>query len=151
MAVLGRDFKELLERAEVLLLPYCAKPLWCEYRKREDCLICLKCEVGYAYKLAKELNLKAVTITNFEHLIGVMKELREKGKTFVGYCCFEFFEKRYEAFKNFGVEGVLFNVKGKTCYRRGIEEERRAYRGEFEAELELYRDTVELLRKFKKK
>ena len=73
----------------------------------------------------------------------------ENGYTYIGHCCYEFYEKRYEIFKKakeWGANGVLIDIEGVTCYSLGIEEEEKAYHGEFQVELDLYvKDSEKLL------
>ena len=45
-----------------------------------------------------------------------------------------FMKKRYEIFRRAseeGAKGVLFDIVGTTCYSLGVEEEEKAYHGEF--------------------
>ena len=121
-----------------MLIPYCAKPSWCDYRYTEDCEECGRCSVGEIYRMARERGMIPLTVTNFEMLRDTLRWCAEMGYTYVGHCCLEFFEKRYEVFKKaqeWGVSGVLIDVKGFTCY--DLKAEAKAYRGEFQVELDL--------------
>jgi len=40
IASIGADLKENLQKAKVMLLPYCAKSRWCDYRHLDDCGEC---------------------------------------------------------------------------------------------------------------
>ncbi|NPA33010.1 MAG: DUF116 domain-containing protein [Aquificae bacterium] len=146
---IGGGLEENLKKAKVMLLPYCAKPAWCDYRHTDDCGECGGCSVGDLYRLAYEKGMIPITITSFEMLRDVLRWCGENGYTYVGHCCYEFYEKRYEIFKKakeWGANGVLIDIKGTTCYSLGVEEEEKAYHGEFQVELDLYvEDTQRLL------
>lgn len=130
-----------LERANVMLVPYCAKPSWCKWRHTMDCVECGKCEVGDAYLMARERNMEVVTITNFEHLSNTLGEMKAQGvESYVGMCCGEFFLKRHHAFRDSGMEAVLLDIEGATCYE--LKEEQLAYAGKFQAEAALDLDAV---------
>ncbi|NOZ82528.1 MAG: DUF116 domain-containing protein [Euryarchaeota archaeon] len=134
--VLG-SFEEIPE-AEVLLLPYCAKPGWCEYRHREDCGRCGRCSVGRAYELAERLGLRVITITNYEHLEETLRSLKQQGvRAFLGSCCESFYVKHQQDFERFGVRGVLVDINSTTCYDLGRVREAKAGRFEGETELNL--------------
>ncbi len=125
-----------LERANVMLVPYCAKPSWCKWRHTMDCVECGKCEVGDAYLMARERNMEVVTITNFEHLADTLADMKTQGvESYVGMCCGEFFLKRHHAFRDSGMEAVLLDIEGATCYE--LKEEQLAYAGKFSAEAAL--------------
>jgi lipoate-protein ligase A len=129
----------------VMLLPYCAKPRWCDYRHLDDCGECGGCTVGDAYRLAYQKGMIPITITSFELLRDTLLWCAKNGYTYIGHCCYEFYEKRYEAFQKasmFGANGVLFDIVGTTCYSLGVEEEEKAYHGEFSVELDLIKDDL---------
>ncbi len=130
-----------LARANVMLVPYCAKPSWCKWRHTMDCVECGKCEVGDAYLMARERNMEVVTITNFEHLASTLSDMKAAGvESYVGMCCGEFFLKRHHAFRDSGMEAVLLDIEGATCYE--LKEEQLAYAGKFTAEAALDLDAV---------
>jgi len=86
-----------------------------------------------------------ITITSFELLRDTLLWCAKNGYTYIGHCCYEFYEKRYEAFQKasmFGANGVLFDIVGTTCYSLGVEEEEKAYHGEFSVELDLIKDDL---------
>lgn len=137
---IGGGLRENIEKAKVLLLPYCAKPAWCDYRYTDDCGECGGCTVGELYRMAHERGMIPITITSFEMLRDTLRWCAENGYTYIGHCCYEFFEKRYEIFskaKEWGAGGVLLDILGTTCYNLGVEEEEKAYHGEFQVELDL--------------
>ncbi len=137
---IGGSLKENIRRAKVLLLPYCAKPAWCDYRYTDDCGECGGCNVGELYRIARERDMIPITITSFEMLRDTLRWCAENGYTYIGHCCYEFYEKRYEIFsraKEWGAGGVLLDILGTTCYSLGVEEEEKAYHGEFQVELDI--------------
>ncbi len=138
---IGGGLKENIKKAKVMLLPYCAKPSWCDYRHTDDCGECGGCTVGDLYRMAYERDMIPITITSFEMLRDTLEWCAEHGYTYVGHCCYEFYEKRYEIFrkaKDMGANGVLIDIEGITCYDLGVEEEEKAYHGEFQVELDLF-------------
>ncbi len=138
----GRDPTQVLAKASVMLVPYCAKPNWCKWRHTIDCVECGKCEVGDAYMLARDRNMEVVTITNFEHLADTLAAMKGAGVTsYVGMCCGEFFLKRHHAFRDSGMDAVLLDIEGATCYE--LKEENLAYAGQFSAEAALDLDAVQ--------
>ena len=137
----GRSTAETLEKASVMLVPYCAKPNWCKWRHTIDCVECGQCEVGDAYIMARERNMEVVTITNFEHLSDTLGKMKQAGvESYVGMCCGEFFLKRHHAFRDSGMDAVLLDIEGATCYE--LKEEHLAYAGAFAAEAKLDIDAV---------
>ena len=96
--------------------------------------------MGELYRMAHERGMIPITITSFEMLRDTLRWCAEKGYTYIGHCCYEFFEKRYEIFskaREWGAGGVLLDILGTTCYSLGVEEEEKAYHGEFQVELDL--------------
>lgn len=145
IASIGGGLKENVEKAKVMLLPYCAKPRWCDYRHLDDCGECGGCSVGDAYRLAYQKGMIPITITSFELLRDTLLWCAQNGYTYIGHCCYEFYEKRYEIFKKAseeGANGVLFDIVGTTCYSLGVEEEEKAYHGEFTVELDLIKEDL---------
>lgn len=107
----------ILERVAAMLLPYCAKPTWCEWRQRDGCTECGKCEVGDAYRLARERGIQVITITNYEHLVATLKKLKAANiQAYIGACCSHFFVKRHRAFAAAGMPAVLIDVGGAGCF-----------------------------------
>ena len=145
IASIGGGLIENINKAKILLLPYCAKPRWCDYRHLDDCGECGGCSIGDAYRLAYQKGMIPMTITSFELLRDTLIWCADNGYTYIGHCCYEFYEKRYEAFQkasSFGANGVLFDIIGTTCYNLGVEEEEKAYHGEFQVELDLIKDDM---------
>nr|NIR59908.1 DUF116 domain-containing protein [Gammaproteobacteria bacterium] len=138
---------ELLRRAEVVLVPYCAKPTWCKYRHREGCPECGRCEVGEVYRLGRERGLSVITIRNFEHLRETLARLRARGiEAYMGMCCSQFYLKREYAFREAGIPALLMDISGSNCYELGQEE--LAYQGRFEAQARLNAPVVERVLRF---
>jgi lipoate-protein ligase A len=133
----------IMRAANVMLVPYCAKPAWCKWRHRDGCPECGRCEVGEAYRLAREHGMRVVTITNFEHLQRTLAALREAGTgAYVGMCCRNFYLKREYAFREAGMPALLLDITGSNCYE--LQQEDLAYAGRFEAEARL---DLEVLRR----
>ncbi len=145
IASIGGGLIENINKAKVMLLPYCAKPRWCDYRHLDDCGECGGCTVGDAYRLAYQKGMIPITITSFELLRDTLLWCAQNGYTYIGHCCYEFYEKRYEIFRRAseeGAKGVLFDIVGTTCYSLGVEEEEKAYHGEFTVELDLIKEDL---------
>ncbi|WP_296758611.1 DUF116 domain-containing protein [Thioalkalivibrio sp.] len=143
----GEDATEILERATVMLVPYCAKLADCKFRFRDGCSECGKCEVGDAYAMARERGLRVVSITNFEHLQETLEGMRaDEVPAYVGMCCESFYLKRHHAFEAAGIPAVLTDITGATCYE--LREEDLAYAGRFRAEAHLKLDVVEKVMRF---
>ncbi|MDZ7655539.1 MAG: DUF116 domain-containing protein [Sulfurimicrobium sp.] len=124
---------DILERASVMLVPYCAKPAWCEWRHQDDCTECGLCEVGEAYRLGRERGMTVKTIVRYEHLVETLKEMRDGGASaYVGMCCSHFFIKRHRAFSEAGMDTLLMDIDGANCYE--LKQEHQAYAGTFQAE-----------------
>jgi len=137
------DAHAILKQATTMLVPYCAKPAWCKWRHQDDCVECGKCEVGDAYRQARERNMRVTTITNYEHLLATLAEMKAANTpAYVGMCCSNFFIKRHRAFHDSGIPAVLMDISGANCYE--LQQEDQAYAGTFQAEAQI--DT-EVLRK----
>ncbi len=127
--------------ARTVLVPYCAKPVWCKWRKREGCAECGLCRVGEVYRLGREHGMRVVTVTNYEHLSAILGGLREqRAQSYVGMCCSQFYEKRHGAFASAGVPALLIDVSGANCYELGVQDE--AYSGRFQAQSEIDVDVL---------
>ncbi|MCG5511379.1 lipoyl protein ligase domain-containing protein [Ectothiorhodospira lacustris] len=136
------EVKDILGRASVLLVPYCAKPAWCDWRHEDACPECGGCDVGEAYRLARERGMKVVTITRYEHLCQVLERMQAEGESaYVGMCCRDFYQKRIHAFRAAGIPAVLMDITGANCY--DLNQEEAAYAGEFTAEAALDMGLVE--------
>ncbi|MEM2227206.1 MAG: DUF116 domain-containing protein [Candidatus Bathyarchaeia archaeon] len=126
----------LLKECSYLLLPYCAKHLNCKYRRIEGCVKCGLCSIGKAYELAEKIGITPVTIQNFEHLMNVLKEMKESGcKGFIGCCCEAFYQKHRDDIEKFGIPGLLIDIDDKTCYE--LNKQKEAYKGGFEVQTKL--------------
>jgi len=126
----------ILERAAAMLVPYCAKPTWCKWRHRDGCTECGKCEVGDAYRLARERGMEVITITTHERLVATLAKLKAANvQAFVGMCCSHFFVKRHRAFAQAGMPAVLMDIGGANCYE--LKQEAQAYAGAFRAQSQL--------------
>jgi lipoate-protein ligase A len=131
-----------MPKCSVLLLPYCAKKIDCEYRKKKECIKCDECNVGDSYEFAEDIGIDVVTILDFEDLLNTLTKYKKEGVlAFVGSCCEAFYVKHLEDFERIGLPGVLVDIENKTCYELGKEEE--ALVGEFEKRTELRSDLIE--------
>ncbi len=155
--VLGRSFSEAeaaelflvgLEpeelgrvRAGWLLLPYCSKPLECDYRFVPDCARCGECQFDPLYHLAHSLELEPVSVQSFEHLMEVLAEIAGQGGVFVGSCCEAFYCKHQREMEASGARGVLINLDSTTCYDLGKGMD--AYRGRFDNQTEMNQALIE--------
>lgn len=123
----------LLEKASVMLVPYCAKPVWCPWRGRDGCTECGLCEVGVAYRAARERDMQVTTITNYEHLVATLSDMKARGvEAYVGMCCSHFFIRQHRAFAEAGVPALLIDISGAHCYE--LRQEHLGYAGAFAAE-----------------
>jgi lipoate-protein ligase A len=126
---------------EVLLLPYCAKLVTCEFRNEEGCVKCGKCSVGTAYELAENTGLTPITITNFEHLMKTLRKLKQQNvKGYLGCCCEGFYCKHHDDLKQVDIPGILVDINDETCYDLGKEED--ALHGTFDSQTELKIDLL---------
>lgn len=141
------DVEKTLGRAEVMLVPYCAKPTWCSWRHRDGCPECGGCEVGDVYRMARERGMEVVTITRFEHLQETFGRMRQAGVgAYVGMCCGNFYQKRHFAFEQAGMDAVLLDIRGANCYE--LRQEDQAYAGRFEAQARLDGEAVARVMRF---
>ncbi len=130
-----------LAKPTVLLLPYCAKLPECEYRKKDDCTMCGDCTISDAYELAREMDVRPITIVSFEDLMENLEALKEEGvKAYVGSCCEAFYVKHIEDFEKAGLGGILVDIDNETCYELGKEQE--AYLGDFESQTNLKNELI---------
>jgi lipoate-protein ligase A len=122
--------------AEYILLPYCAKKADCEYRNKDKCISCGECETGTAYKFAERYGITPKTIINYENLVDTLNELKRNNiKSYIGFCCKEFYIKRNGAFKESGIKALLIDISSPSCYKYKKEED--AYEGKFDGETSL--------------
>ncbi len=136
LTVFNGTLPEILEKSDLLLLPYCAKLPECDYRTKEGCLQCGQCTIGEAFALAEARGLKVLTIQNYEHLVETLEEEKEKGvRAYIGCCCDAFQLKRQEAFKQAGLPGLLIDIENTTCYE--LNQEKEAYQGDFQNQTHL--------------
>ena len=127
---------EDISSAEYILLPYCAKKADCEYRNKDECISCGECETGTAYKFAERYGIIPKTVINYENLVETLNELKINGvKSYIGFCCKEFYIKRNGAFKESGVKALLIDISSPLCYKYKKEED--AYEGRFDGETSL--------------
>jgi lipoate-protein ligase A len=134
---------DILKSPTVLLLPYCAKLIDCEYRYNGGCDKCGKCSVGKAYELAEKYKLTPITIQNFDHLKATLNKYKKNGiKSYIGCCCEAFFTKHQDMFKKARIPAVLIDIENSTCY--DLDKELDGLAGKFENQTNL---RLELLKK----
>jgi len=140
------DLEEIISKykLELMFLPYCAKPVDCKYRDKDECAMCGVCNISDAYRLAVELNIKAKCIISFEHLMESLSKAKEKGyQAFVGCCCASFYRKHQVDMQEAGLPGILLDVENPSCFDLG--EERKAYIGKFSGKTEINCDILSKL------
>ncbi len=150
LMVVGADDaspQAILNNASVMLVPYCAKPSWCKWRHEDGCTECGLCEVGDAYRLARERGMQVTSIVRYEHLVETLRKMREAGEpAYVGMCCSNFFIKRQRVFRDAGIPALLMDISGANCYE--LQQEDQAYAGRFEAKAELNQRLLEQVMRF---
>jgi lipoate-protein ligase A len=150
LMVVGADSaspQAILDNASVMLVPYCAKPSWCKWRHEDGCTECGLCEVGDAYRMARERGMQVTSIVRYEHLVETLRKMREAGEpAYVGMCCSNFFIKRQRAFRDAGIPALLMDISGANCYE--LQQEDQAYAGRFEAKAELNAPLLEQVMRF---
>ncbi len=118
-------------RPRWLLLPYCAKDLFCAYRYMPGCEECGKCEIGDCFALAREQGVIPITVQSFDHLIEVLQTHCANGDgLYVGSCCEAFYAKHQREMEAVDAQGVLVNLDSTTCYDLG--KGSAAYQGRFD-------------------
>ncbi len=147
----GREnLSDIVSQADVMLVPYCAKPNFCKYRYKNYCSECGKCTVGEAYRMGREQGMKVITVNNYENFVGILSSAKAAGsKAFVGTCCKAFFLKRHQAFQESGLSCAIVDIDNTTCY--DLEEEQLAYQGKFERETQLKTALIEKVLNLKQK
>jgi lipoate---protein ligase len=139
--------REILGRASVMLVPYCAKPAWCKWRHLDGCAECGLCEVGAAYRMARERGMAVTTVTHYEHLVSTLAEMKRRDTpAYVGMCCSNFYIKRHRAFQEAGIPAVLMDISGANCYE--LKQEDQAYAGTFKAEARLDTEVLHKVMRF---
>lgn len=137
----------ILNAASVMLVPYCAKPVWCEWRLRDECPECGLCEVGEAYRIGRERDMQVTTITHYEHLVATLTDMKARHvPAYIGMCCSSFFIKRHRAFHEAGMPALLMDISGANCYE--LKQEEQAYAGRFQAQAYLDGDLLQQVIKF---
>ena len=124
------------QETPTLLLPYCAKPAGCSWRRRDGCGGCGGCGLGRLWTLAKSWGWQVKTIQNYEQLEAAVASLRESGASlFLGICCPLFTEKHHLDFGRLQLPGLLLMLDHSACYEQGCEAE--AHLGDYEVQAEL--------------
>ncbi|WJW74869.1 DUF116 domain-containing protein [Thiohalobacter sp. IOR34] len=129
---------DILQRAEVMLLPYCAKSTSCNFRGMDGCKQCGACEVGDAFRLAQRHGLEVHSVCNHDHLSELLQHFRARGVgALVANFCEPFFVKRNHVFREAGMPVVLLDLRGQSCYEAGREADGYAGRFQDQARLDL--------------
>jgi lipoate-protein ligase A len=122
-------YKEV-KKPEILLLPYCAKEIDCEYRNLKGCEECGRCSIGGAIQMARTFGMDSMTIQSYEDLESTLRRLKESGvRSFIGSCCEPFYGKHRPDFERIGLPGILVEVERTTCY--DLDQEKMAHKGQF--------------------
>jgi len=130
-----KPFREV-KRPEILLLPYCAKEIGCEFRYYKGCELCGRCAIGDAIQMAKSFKMDCLTIQNYEDLESTLYQLKRSGvRGFIGSCCEPFYGKHRPDFERIGLPGILIDIERTTCYDLG--QESKALKGYFENQTQL--------------
>lgn len=138
----GCGIKEALKGSyDTILVPYCAKLVTCDFRRKEGCAKCGKCSVGAIYEIGEQMGLKVLTIQNYEHLNETLREIATQGsKGWIGCCCEAFYCKHADELERIGIPAILIDIENETCYDLG--RSREAYEGEFQSQTKLRVDLV---------
>lgn len=124
-----KHFREV-KRPEILLLPYCAKEIDCDYRNLKGCEECGRCSIGEAIQMARSFGMDSVTIQSYEDLESTLRQLKRSGvRNFIGSCCEPFYGKHRPDFERIGLPGILVEVERTTCY--DLDQDKMAYKGQF--------------------
>lgn len=135
---------DLMQQADTLLLPYCARPLECRDKSLDACRDCTGCEVGSACRIAASQSLTIRELKQYSELDGLLTQLREKGSTgVVGMTCQTFFIKHSDAFTRSGLPMLLLDLGGTTCYE--LQQEAAGYSGIFPYKTKLDTPVLEKL------
>jgi lipoate-protein ligase A len=124
-----KHFREV-KNPEILLLPYCAKEIDCEYRNLKGCEECGRCSIGEAIQMARCFGMDSITIQSYEDLESTLSRLKRLGvHNFIGSCCEPFYGKHRPDFERIGLPGILVEVERTTCY--DLDQEKMAHKGQF--------------------
>lgn len=125
-----------------LLLPYCSKALWCEFRHIPGCSECGNCEIGTACETGRDMGMTPITVQSFEHLMEILEtRCLEAGGMYVGSCCEAFYAKHQKEMEAIGAKGILVNLDSTTCYDLG--KGTLAYKGKFDVKTSLNMALIE--------
>lgn len=117
------DAERLVQRADTVLLPYCARPPECRDKPLDDCRDCNGCEVGAACRAAQRQGLGLETLSGYSGLARQFARLRATGSTgIVAMTCQTFFIKHGDMFTGAGLPMLLMDIDGTTCYERQQED-----------------------------
>lgn len=134
--------EEIVQKGiNLLLLPYCAKPLSCELRHQKDCLVCNECTISEPWEQGSKRGWFVETIVSYEDLEATLERYQQRGvQAFIGSCCEAFWARHQDDFRKIGLPGILIDIDSTTCYDLGKEQD--AYAGSFEGETDLTEDLI---------
>jgi lipoate-protein ligase A len=139
----------LMQQADTLLLPYCARPLECRDKSLDECCDCTGCEVGTACRTAASQSLNIRELKHYAELDGLLENLRAEGsKGVIGMTCQTFFIKHSDAFTRVGLPVLLVDLGGTTCYE--LQQEAAGYSGHFPHKTTLDTQVLERLVRVRK-
>ncbi|MBM4308508.1 MAG: DUF116 domain-containing protein [Deltaproteobacteria bacterium] len=131
----SKPFAEV-KKPDVLLLPYCAKEIDCDFRYQKGCEECGRCSIGDAVQMARSFGMDYLTIQNYEDLESTLYQVKGSGaRAFLGSCCEPFYGKHRPDFERIGLPGILVDVERSTCY--DLNQEKEAHFGRFENQTHL--------------
>lgn len=128
--------EQLVQQADTVLLPYCARLPECRGKPLDDCNDCSGCEVGAACRAAQRHGLQVRAMNGYGALAEQLAALAAAGSTgVVAMTCQTFFIKHGELFTRAGLPLLLMDIDGNTCYE--LHQESAGYRGEFPGKTQL--------------
>lgn len=121
---------QLVQEADTVLLPYCARPPECREKPLEVCRECTRCEVGTVSRTARQRGLRIHALNDYAGFETQLAELRAQGsRGVVGMSCQTFFIKHGDVFERAGLPVLLLDIGGTTCYDH--QQEAAGYSGRF--------------------
>lgn len=121
---------QLVQEADTVLLPYCARPPECREKPLDVCRDCTGCEVGAVCRAANRRGLRIHALNDYAGFEAQLGELRAQGsRGVVGMTCQTFFIKHGDVFERAGLPVLLLDIGGTTCYEH--QQEAAGYGGRF--------------------
>lgn len=108
---------QLMQEADTVLLPYCARPPECRDKPLDACRDCTRCEVGAVSRTAHQRGLRIHALKDYAGFEAQLTDLRAQGsRGVVGMICQTFFIKHGDVFERAGLPVLLLDIGGTTCY-----------------------------------